>query len=195
MANFITLIRLMLVFLIIAFALYGSPTLQLLTVPLFIIAIILDGMDGIIARARHEETLFGAVFDIAADRVIEMSMWILFIKLNIVSIWIGLIFITRGILVDSLRNQQSSRGKSPFDIMKTSWGQFLVAGRFMRFFYGTVKLFTFSWCLFLLSFPYLVSNALLTLYPHFIFIRSIFIYLTLALCLLRGIPVIWEAIL
>jgi len=195
MANFITLIRLILVFIVILLALYGKPQEQLMAIPLLILAIILDGIDGMIARVRQEVTLFGAVFDIAADRVIEMSLWILFIRLNLVSIWIGLVFVARGILVDSLRNQQNVRGQSPFSIMKSTLGKFLVASRIMRFLYGAMKLLTFSWLLFLLPFPSLFPLEWSWYYGDLLRIGNVLVYVTLVFCLLRGIPVICEAVL
>lgn len=196
MANFITLLRLTLVFVIIALMLYGAPLVQLISIPLLMLTIILDGIDGMVARVRNEVSLFGAIFDIAADRIIEMSLWILLIKLGSVSIWIGLIFVVRGILVDSLRNQQSTRGGvSPFGIMKTGWGRFLVASRSMRFSYGFIKLFTFSWLLFLVPCPNLYPRVWALMQNDLVLMGHVLIYLTLALCLLRGIPVVLEAIL
>ncbi len=82
MANLITLIRLILVFVIGAIALYASTSWQLLNVPLVVLNIILDGIDGIIARKRHETSTFGAVFDIAADRIIETTLWLILAELG-----------------------------------------------------------------------------------------------------------------
>ncbi|OGT06040.1 MAG: hypothetical protein A2103_00435 [Gammaproteobacteria bacterium GWF2_41_13] len=194
MANVITCIRLALVFIVIAIALYAAPIWQLMNVPLFVVIIVLDGLDGLIARARQETSLFGAVFDIAADRIIEMSLWILWVELNQVSIWIGLIFVTRGILVDSLRHPYQARGREPFSIMQTALGQFLVASRTMRFLYGSIKLFTFTWLLFLIPAVSLWPHAAAIKWAEQHAISGVLVYITLVLCLLRGIPVVLEAI-
>ena len=71
MANIITLLRLLLVFVITALIEYASPLWQLLNVPLVMIIMSLDGVDGIVARACKETSLFGAVFDVAADRIMD----------------------------------------------------------------------------------------------------------------------------
>ncbi len=69
-ANIITLIRIFLTFLIIT--LFGRDiaidTVVLVTIDLIFI---LDAVDGYVARRSRTTTVFGAVFDIAADRIIE----------------------------------------------------------------------------------------------------------------------------
>jgi CDP-diacylglycerol---glycerol-3-phosphate 3-phosphatidyltransferase len=195
MANLITLIRLAGVFVIAAIALYAEAPWQLLNVPLIIIDVLLDGLDGIIARARHEVSVFGAVFDIAADRVIEFVLWITLAGLGIISVWVPIIIITRGTLVDSLRKPYSDHGKAPFDIMKTAFGKFLVASRTMRFSFGFLKLLTFSWLFFLVPATTLWPQVIITNYALFDFISNVLVYTTVIVCLARGAPVVLEAIL
>jgi CDP-diacylglycerol---glycerol-3-phosphate 3-phosphatidyltransferase len=194
MANLLTLIRLLLVIIIVALVEYAPPILQLLNVPLVIITMLLDVLDGIIARIRHETSLFGAVFDIAADRIIEITLWVSLIKSNLVPIWIPIIFIIRGTLVDSLRKKFSDEGKEPFSIMRTNLGQFLVVSRFMRSLYGALKLLTFSWLLFLLPAKNLWPDLWANNYFILQLVSNVLIYSTVLLCLLRGLPVIIEAI-
>lgn len=195
MANLVTLIRLLLVFVISALALYATPRWQLLNVPLILIGIISDGLDGIVARMRHEESIFGAVFDIAVDRVVEIVLWLVLAKLGLVPIWIAIIFVTRGILVDSLRTQRTAVGFSPFSIMQTSLGKFLVASRSMRFFYGAIKLITFAWLLLMLPMPALWPQFWLANYYVLNVVSNVLIYVTLALCLIRGVPVLVEILM
>lgn len=195
MANLITLIRLAVVFVIGAIALYASASWQLLNVPLIIINILLDGLDGIIARARNEVSVFGAVFDIAADRIIESVLWMILTSLGMVSIWVAIILISRGILIDSLRKPYTHRGISPFSIMKTALGKFLVASRTMRFTIGFFKLITFSWLFFLVPAHTLWPHMLTNHYMLFNFISDVLVYTTIIICLARGIPVVLEALL
>lgn len=195
MANLITLIRLVAVFVIGAIALYAKAKWQLLNVPLIIINILLDGLDGYIARARHEASVFGAVFDIAADRIIESVLWMILASLGMVSIWVAIILITRGILIDSLRKPHTQKGTSPFGIMKTTLGKFLVASRTMRFTVGLFKLMTFSWLFFLIPTPTLWPQMIIDHYAMFNLISSILVYTTIIICLARGIPVVLEALL
>ena len=82
---------------------------------------------------------------------LQIALWITLIKTGFVSIWVPIIFIVRGVLVDSLRKQHENI--APFSIMQTFWGRFLVASRMMRFFYGGLKFVTFTWLLFLVPIP------------------------------------------
>jgi CDP-diacylglycerol--glycerol-3-phosphate 3-phosphatidyltransferase len=192
MANLITFIRLALVFVIGAIALYGEPKVQFLAPILIIINIIFDGIDGKIARSRGEVSVFGAVFDIAADRIIEITLWIILAELGMVSIWIAIIFVTRGFLVDSIRKPFADEGKLPFSIMHSTLGKTLVSGRTMRFIYGFLKLVTFSWLFFLIPAMELWPAFYL---PHYWFINSLndfLVYTTVAICIARGVPVILE---
>lgn len=194
MANLITLIRLVGVFVIGAIALYAPVHWQLLNAPLIIINILLDGLDGIIARVRHETSVFGAVFDIAADRVIESVLWMVLVELGMVSIWVAIVIITRGILIDNLRKPHTDRGKAPFSIMKTAAGKFLVASRTMRFAIGFLKLITFSWLFFLIPASNLWPQMIMSHEVLLGFINNILIYTTMTVCLARGMPVIVEAL-
>lgn len=195
MANIITFIRLITVFIIGAIALYASPTWQLLDAPLIVTNIVLDGLDGVIARARKETSIFGAVFDITADRIIEITLWLILAEVGLVSIWIAIIFVTRGFLVDSLRKQHANLGSAPFTIMKTNLGKFLVASRTMRFTYGLMKVLTFTWLFLLIPFPSLWPQWWFSYHDACNFLSGILVYSTVAICLARGLPVIFEAIL
>ena len=195
MANLITLFRLISVFIIGAIALYAAPQWQLLNTPLIIINILLDGLDGKIARARNETTVFGAVFDIAADRIIEITLWLILAELGAVSIWIAIIFVTRGILVDSLRKHHADQGKLPFSIMRTPLGKFLVASRTMRFAIGFIKLITFSWLFFLIPAAEIWPQIFIIHHDLFNYVSNILVYTAVTISLVRGIPVILEAII
>jgi CDP-diacylglycerol---glycerol-3-phosphate 3-phosphatidyltransferase len=195
MANLITFIRLVEVFIIGAIALYAPPFWQLLNVPLIAINIALDGLDGYIARARNETSIFGAVFDIAADRIIEFVLWIILASIGMISVWIAIVLITRGILIDSLRKPHTHRGTPPFGIMKTNIGKFLVASRTMRFTVGLAKLMTFCWLFFLIPIPAIWPDIWLNNYDLFNIISNILVSITVTICLARGVPVILEALL
>ncbi|MFA6409622.1 MAG: CDP-alcohol phosphatidyltransferase family protein [Gammaproteobacteria bacterium] len=195
MANLVTFLRLFLVFIITALVEYAPPMWQLLNVFLLIIIMALDGLDGIIARFRKEDSLFGAIFDIAADRIIEITLWITLLGSGFVSVWVPIIFVVRGVLVDNLRKKYSDSGRSPFSIMQTKWGQFLVASRTMRFTYGGFKLITFAWLLFLFPATQLWSAFFTSKMTGILIFNDFLIYSTVILCLLRGLPVIFEAII
>ncbi|MEN6478494.1 MAG: CDP-alcohol phosphatidyltransferase family protein [Anaerolineales bacterium] len=192
MANAITLARLPLLFVIVAL-LYGtSPTLHLMCVPLLILLILMDSLDGYVARHRHESSVVGSVLDIMVDRIVEQVLWVVYAHLRLVPVAIPLLFIIRGVLVDTLRNTQVSEGVSPFQIMATRWGKFLVGSPAMRSSYAVVKLLSFSglaatlaarglWGVEATSTQILGTSSL------------VLSWMAAALCLARGIPVIVEA--
>ena len=70
--NTLTATRVILAFVLIAIYLFRLPITTLLYV--FIIAALTDFLDGFFARLLKQETLFGARFDILADRV----LWVIF---------------------------------------------------------------------------------------------------------------------
>ena len=192
MANLITSFRFVLVFVLVAMIYLAPPAWQLIN-PLFLIFIItLDAIDGYVARRRGENSLFGSVYDIAVDRVVENILWIVLADMDLVPVWVALVFITRGLLVDSIRGQAAARGIGAFEMVRSPLGRFLVAGRFMRGFYGTLKAVTFAWILLFQPVPVLfpafwsqwaalVGGVCLSL-----------VYFSVAICLVRGIPVFLE---
>ncbi|MDX1656267.1 MAG: CDP-alcohol phosphatidyltransferase family protein, partial [Candidatus Competibacteraceae bacterium] len=136
MANLVTLLRLLLLFAFLTWV-YQSPWQHpLLNVAVLGIIFLMDALDGFVARRYGETTVFGAVLDIAADRVVENLLWLVLVDLDRVPVWVGMIFLTRSFLVDSLR---SGGQQAPFEIMRSPLGRFLVKGRFMRFGYALVK--------------------------------------------------------
>jgi len=74
MANLITLSRLLLLFVVVAIAYQPSSWLKLIDVPLLIFVFVTDGLDGYVARKRRETSQFGAMFDIAVDRIVELTL-------------------------------------------------------------------------------------------------------------------------
>lgn len=191
MANAITLLRLALLFLLVGMAYWAPPTWQLVDAPLLLLVIALDGLDGWVARRRGESSVFGAVFDIAADRVVEAVLWLVLADLGLVPIWVAIVFVTRGVLVDSIRYARVAEGGGVFD-MRSGLGRFIVAGRFMRGFYGTLKAVTFAWLLLLQPWPQLHPASWTAWAPALEAATAALVYACVALCLLRGAPVIAE---
>ena len=71
-ANFITLARLVLVFVVVA--LFGRIFyLDLLMIGATALILALDAVDGYVARKRKETSDFGALFDIAGDRFLHRN--------------------------------------------------------------------------------------------------------------------------
>ena len=193
MANLITLSRLLLLIAVVVIAYRPTSLLQFASVPLMILVFVTDGLDGYVARKRHEDSLFGAMFDIAGDRIVELTMWIVLADLDLVPIWVPLIFVGRGVVVDTIRaSQASSHRASPFAMMESSLGKWLVAGKFMRIFYAVLKAHAFCWLLLIQPMPAVFPSFwnewgwLLNL------VGMVLVYSAVVICIARGLPVIVE---
>lgn len=192
MANWITFGRCLLLLVLLLIVYWGSPCLQLLNAPLVILIISLDGVDGWVARRRGEESVFGATFDIAADRIVENVLWVVLAQLGLIGVWVPLLFIVRGNLVDAIRSKGASAGTAAFDMMKSPLGRFLVAGRFMRTAYAVIKATTFAWILFWLPVP-LLTPDLWAAWGQLVNAASLVLVIASAtLCIVRGLPVLME---
>jgi CDP-diacylglycerol---glycerol-3-phosphate 3-phosphatidyltransferase len=193
MANLVTLSRLLILLLVVWISYLPPTPWALANFVLIILIFVSDGLDGYIARKRNETSLFGALFDIAGDRIVELTLWIVAVDTDLVPIWVPLVFIIRGAIVDTIRSSNAvAQGTSPFSVMRSPLGKFLVAGKFMRSLYAVCKASAFAGLAlqkpgpeFL---PTLWGNVgwLLTGLTYF------FVYFSVVLCIARGWPVIAE---
>jgi CDP-diacylglycerol---glycerol-3-phosphate 3-phosphatidyltransferase len=193
MANLVTLSRLLLLLLVV-WLFYQPLTLwSFASFFLIIFIFVSDGLDGYIARKRNETSLFGALFDIAGDRIVELTLWIVATDTDLVPIWVPLVFIIRGVIVDTIRSSNAvAEGVTPFAVMRSSLGKFIVAGKFMRSLYAVAKAAAFAGLALQAPGPALLpvfwseSGWLLTGLTYF------FVYLSVVLCIARGLPVMAE---
>jgi CDP-diacylglycerol--glycerol-3-phosphate 3-phosphatidyltransferase len=193
MANLITLSRLLLLVVVVAIAYQPPAPWQFVNVVLLILVFVTDGLDGYVARRRNEATLFGALFDIAGDRIVELTMWIVLADLDLVPIWVPIVFVIRGTIVDTIRASHSRRrGESPFAMMETPLGRFIVAGKFMRIFYAVLKATAFCWLLFLQTFAVVLPKAWSAWGGVMDGFGDVLVYLAVLVCVVRGLPVVIE---
>lgn len=192
MANLITLLRFLLLFLLVAMAYWAPPAWQLLNAPLLLLIIALDAVDGWVARRRGETSVFGSVFDIAVDRVVENVLWIVLSNLGLIPIWVAIVFIVRGLIVDSIRYAAMGEGTMAFDTVRGPLARMLVAGRWMRGGYGALKAATFAWVLMLQPWPQLFPQTWAQWSAQLQAVSSVLVLATVGMCLVRGLPVIVE---
>jgi CDP-diacylglycerol--glycerol-3-phosphate 3-phosphatidyltransferase len=167
---------------------------------LTVLVIGLDGLDGYLARRLRVASDRGAVLDIAGDRIVEHVFWIYYAVAGQVSVWVPVVIATRSFVVDTVRSLALSRGKTAFGVrtmQRSSLSRFLVGSRFMRGAYGVAKVGAF-----------LLVGALIVL--HKASVASIpmippagmrvletgaaaAVCVTMGLCLVRGLPVVWDA--
>jgi CDP-diacylglycerol--glycerol-3-phosphate 3-phosphatidyltransferase len=194
LANAITLLRLSVAVVVSYSVLEASPYLQILNPFLLILTHSLDGLDGYCARLFNQQSLFGSLFDIATDHTTELMILTVLAKVNLIPMWVVVLFLIRNIFVDTIRASAAEKGHTPFGMMSSRWGYFLVSGRLLRCSYGTIKGITFGWLLLMQPLPY-VFNDFWHLYEQYLkHISVFFIDLSVALCVIRGIPVIIEAL-
>ena len=192
MANWVTFGRFVLLFGLLAVIYSNDPTWQLINAPLTVLIIALDGVDGWVARRFGEESLFGATFDIAIDRIVETVLWVVLAHLGFIGVWIPLLFIIRGNLVDAIRSKGAATGTAAFDMMQSPVGRFLVAGRFMRGFYAVLKAVTFAWILLWQPFDVVAPDFWAANGVWLSAIGLGLAWASAAICVARGLPVIIE---
>jgi CDP-diacylglycerol--glycerol-3-phosphate 3-phosphatidyltransferase len=193
-ANLITLIRIALTFVAVGL-LNINFYLNIAMFALILIIIMLDWLDGFIARRYAEASSFGALFDIAGDRIVENIFWMYFAVVGLISVWVPMIVISRGFLTDLLRTMAFARGKTPFGektTMQSPWARVLVSSRVSRGIYAALKVAVFCYLAALLIVKSAVLEFGITL-PSGLHVGClILVYIVVVMCVVRGLPVIWD---
>lgn len=204
MANLLTILRMILAVLAIELLFTGRPDFVITAVILTLLVIALDGLDGVVARQYNEQSKFGSVFDIIGDRVVENLYWIAFAVIGWVGVWVPMVVVSRGLITDGLRSIALSKGFTAFGestMMKNKVFHFLTASRFSRAVYGVAKTLAFVFVI-IAYFPNLEFYDGMSIYAFSIFAKNqqylimfadILVYITVAMCVIRGIPVIIES--
>lgn len=195
LANWITLSRFPLLLINILILFLGSPTLQLTGVALLFVGLMLDTVDGMVARKTGQTSLFGSVLDIAADRTYELVLWVCFAEVGMIPVAIPLIVVARATLTDAFRSLGVAQGTAPFAQHRTALGRFLVGSSWMRVGYSAAKITTFSGLALARAFGQLPANSgraetLVTLLA----VLRVTAWMAVILCVLRGLPVIIHAL-
>lgn len=200
LANLITVARLILLFVVIWLIYVGNPQVVAACMLLIIAVFASDGLDGWVARKRGSTSTFGAVFDILGDRIVENALWVIFADLDVIPVWIPLMVLTRGFIVDGLRSMSYAEGKTPFgsnNMMRSVITEWLTAGRFMRGFYGWAKAAGFVFLTGLAGYERLdTEDTLLGMVYDQTWITWIgwaLVWSAVALTIVRGVPVIIDA--
>lgn len=188
-ANGITLFRLFLTFIVIGLFQRSNAYIDIACIVTILIIFILDSVDGIVARKQNQTSTFGAVFDIAADRIVENVFWIYFAVIDDrISFWLPIAVVTRGFLTDGVRSIALTEGKTAFEMSSAAWSRALTSSRFSRGLYGLTKMLTFI---------FLPATLVLNdIYPDvhsvatFSLVSVIIAYVAVAMCIIRGIPVL-----
>jgi CDP-diacylglycerol--glycerol-3-phosphate 3-phosphatidyltransferase len=165
----------------------GSAVAALVAVALTVIAIAMDGLDGIAARKLGLSSKLGGVLDISADRIVEHVYWITFAVAQLVPLWVPVVIVTRSVLVDAARGLALIQGKTAFGestMARSALSRFLTASRTMRNLYGLAKVAAFVVLGMLIAAPGVAALEVAA---------TISVGAAVALCLARGVPVLVDA--
>jgi CDP-diacylglycerol---glycerol-3-phosphate 3-phosphatidyltransferase len=181
LANWITISRFPLLLTTVLILYFGSPVVRLAGVALLFLGLMLDTVDGMVARKTGQTSLFGSVLDIAADRTYELVLWVCFADLGMIPLAIPLIIIARTTLTDAFRSIGVGQGTAPFAQHHTALGRFLVGSSWMRTGYSVTKVTTF--CGLALAHAWTGFSEMTTG-------LRVLAWLAVMFCVFRGLPVI-----
>ncbi len=189
-ANIVSISRIFVAFIAIWLLFGQSYIAYTISLILTIIAFIMDGVDGYIARKYNQASELGSVLDIMGDRIVEASYWIVFAVTGMLPVWFPIVCVTRAFTTDSIRSVALSKGMTAFgekSMQTTSWGKFICASKFMRISYAVAKVAAFVLLIGSLVPPYIETRRVIY------FIGVIFAYIAIIFCVVRAVPVVLES--
>ncbi len=108
LANLITVLRLLIAFVGFAFMFLRSWTIAF---ALILIAVILDIVDGKIARKRNEVTTGGIYLDVMADKIVIITTYLIIgLQVNIAFFYLGILMLIREYSIDTMRSIAAAKG-------------------------------------------------------------------------------------
>lgn len=119
--NLITILRGVLILVIVVLFLLDVSDKWLWSYPLFLMASATDFIDGYLARKWNVVSEFGALFDPLFDKVLTLSMFMLFIPEAILPVGIFVLFLIRELLVDGIKSFVATKGKVIHAIKTAKW--------------------------------------------------------------------------
>ena len=191
LANWITLARFPMLVCNVLLLYLGSAPARMGGVALLAFGLLLDTVDGVVARRTGRTSLFGGILDIAADRTYELVLWVCFADLRLIPTAIPLVVLVRTTLTDALRSLGIGRGVAPFAQHRSAVGRFLVGSAWMRTGYAAGKIVTFCGLALVQAGADFAPAALpARLAARLLAPLHVAAWLTVGLCVLRGLPVI-----
>lgn len=108
--NFLTLLRIFFIPLLVVVLLTQFKGKELVGFIIFLLAVLTDSLDGLLARRRKQITVLGQLLDPIADKLLVASAFICLVELGVVSAWMVIIIVGREIAVTGFRAIASSKG-------------------------------------------------------------------------------------
>lgn len=190
-ANIVSISRVFVAFVAIGLLFDQTNASYIWALILTIIAFIMDGVDGYIARKYNQSSELGSVLDIMGDRIVEASYWIAFAVLGWINILFPLICVARAFTTDGIRSVALSKGMTAFgdkSMQTTAWGKFICASKFMRISYAVAKVAAFVLLIFA-SIPGLDPSIA----KPTDLVAIILAWVAIIFCVVRAIPVVAES--
>ena len=191
MANFITIFRVILMFIgvYLIYAHLDNQAAGIWALILTILAFAMDWLDGYVARKFNESSKLGALLDIMSDRIVENTFWILFAVMGWLSILFPLIAITRGFITDTIRSAAMEKGYTAFGattMQKNPVCIFITSSKFMRISYAVAKVAAFV--------VIVASKVPGCPAPDVVFTVGYWLaVIAIVFCVVRGLPVVIES--
>ena len=176
-ANLISVFRTLLVFVAVYLLVeVGGKNGTLTAISIIAFAILLDAVDGIVARVFGFEGEAGKLSDLYADHIVANTVWVTLAFLDLVPVWVPPITTTRDLVVDWFRQAAAlCTGLNGFEQVENSSLHWLVSSRWMRASYGGLKLA--AWGLVSVSIMMPIGPLL-----------PIVIWVTVTVCFFRAFP-------
>jgi phosphatidylglycerophosphate synthase len=191
LANCITLSRFPLLLVWILVLYLGSPPLRLAGVALLFLGLMLDTVDGVVARRTGQTSLFGSVLDIAADRTYELVLWVCFADLGMIPAAVPLIIVARTTLTDALRSVGVAQGTAPFAQHRSGLARFLVGSSWMRTGYSLTKVTAFCGLALVEALSGFTAEPTLgNAVAPMLGVLQVIVWLAVIFCVCRGLPVL-----
>ncbi len=190
-ANIVSISRVFVAFIAIGLLFVRTQNAYIWALILTIIAFIMDGVDGYIARKYNQASEWGSVLDILGDRIVEASYWIVFAVMGWLNIIFPLICVARAFTTDGIRSVALSKGMTAFgekSMQSTAWGKFICGSKFMRISYAVAKVSAFV----LLIFAYIPGLDSEIAQPVGT-VAVILAWIAIIFCVVRAIPVVAES--
>ena len=108
--NLLSLIRILLVPPLVVVLLTKFEDKEWWGLGLFLLAAVMDFLDGFLARRRKQVTRLGMLLDPAADKILMSAAFISLVELGLAPAWMVVVIIAREFAVSSLRSFASAEG-------------------------------------------------------------------------------------
>ncbi len=178
LANRLTLSRIVMAFFFMAALLYRQlPFGHVVALGIFLLALITDILDGMVARRLRQVTNFGKLIDPLSDKILMSAAFIAFVQVPEIKVpaWMVVVIISREFIITGMRLLAASRGKI---ISAGKWGKHKTTSQMT-----TVMIFLVA-----LSIRQIAPAFWDTHFDrHFAILKFTVLYITVALTMMSGL--------